>query len=71
MAHDIGNKPDPIPGGKPLYPNDYNIPDIPGKLHDTVVVDPNGGISNPHITWNPDGGSREDRVHIWPNPKNP
>ncbi len=66
MAHDIGEKPPVIPGGKPLYPNDFTVPGVPGTFHDTIVVDPNGNLHNPHITWNDNGEGRRDRVHIWP-----
>jgi hypothetical protein len=65
MARDIGIPPLPIPGGKPLYSNDVPIPGVPGRIHDTVVVDQDGNLGNPHLTWTPDGGKKQNRVHIW------
>lgn len=63
MPKDIGERPVPIPGGKPLYPNSFPVPG--GTVHDTAIVDGSGNISNEHLTYNPTGGTKKERIHIW------
>lgn len=62
MPDDLGCKPPPVPGGEPLVSPEVQVDT--GSVHSTVVVTPDGGVINTHLTRTPDEGSSQPKTHI-------